>query len=50
MSVLGICKLAQKYDKKVILSHLNPQTDIEEYSSEAFGKFELAKINQEIKL
>lgn len=50
MSVKGICELAKKYNTKVILSHLNPQTNIKDYLNEAFGNYHLAKIGDKIEI
>jgi ribonuclease BN (tRNA processing enzyme) len=50
MSVKGICELAKKFNSKVILTHLNPQTDIKEYQSQAFGNYHLAQIGDKIEI
>lgn len=50
MSIKGVCEIAKKYSKRVILSHLNPQTSLQEYEQEAFGDYILTYVNQEISL
>jgi len=45
-----VCELAQKYNTKVILSHLNPQIDKKDYFNEAFGNYHLAKIGDKIEI
>lgn len=50
MSINGICELGEKYQRKVILSHLNPKTDRKDYQSQCFGDYIITEICQEINL
>jgi len=48
MNIFNACELAKKFECKVVLTHLNPNLTEDEILNEAFGNFEIAKINKSI--